>query len=119
VLTRLNVLCIFITFVQFVAACWLGALLLIVDDAKGFREGFEPHFWNLNGAAWSVGILAFVLIVTCLCTIRVIKEVDLVGAIRYLWLVLWLLPFESFFTISLFDAHQVTEVWVRHWYVQK
>ena len=118
VLTRLNILTIFITFVQLFAASWLGTLLLIADDSGGFIEGFAPHFWNLNGATWAVGILAFIFIVTCFCTIRVIQEVDLVGAIRYLWLILWLLPFEVFFTVSLFDRHLVTPVWVRHWCVK-
>lgn len=115
VLTRLNILTICITFIQLFAACWLFTLLLIVDDSPGILKGFAPHFWNLNGASFAVGILAFILIFTCFVTIRVIKEVDLVGAIRYLWLMLWLIPFEIFFTVSLFDRHLVTNVWVRHW----
>lgn len=115
VLTRLNVLCLFMAFVQLVAAFWLASLLLIVDDGPGALGGFAPHFWNLNGATFSIGILAFVLILTCSCTIRVIKEVDLVGAIRYLWVLLWLFPFKIFFMISLYDYHNVTKVWIHHW----
>lgn len=116
VLTRLNILCLFMAFAQLCAAIWLGTVLLVLDDEPRPFVGFAPHFWNLNGAAFSVGILGFILIVTCLCTIRVIKEVDLVGAIRYLWVVLWLVPFEIFFNISLYDYHRVTAVWISHWY---
>ena len=115
ILIRLNILCIFFTFIQLVAAVWLATLLLIVDDQSSVLTGFAPNFWNLNGATFAVGVLALFIIVTCICTSRIIKEVDLVGAIRYLWVVLWIIPCETFFDISLFDYHRVTGVWLRHW----
>jgi hypothetical protein len=115
VLTRLNILCLFFTCCQLFASVWLAILLLAVDDERGALAGFSTHFWNLNGATFAVGILGFIIIVTCCCTIRVIKEVDLPGAIRYLWVVLWLVPFEIFFNLTLFDYHNVTAVWIRHW----
>ena len=118
VLTRLNILALFFAFFQVVAGMWLVVVLLILDDQEGALGGFAPHLWNLNGNAFSIGIIGFVCIVTCTCTIRVIKEVDLVGAIRHLWILLWLLPFESFFSISLFDYFRVTEVWIKHWWLQ-
>lgn len=117
VLTRLNILCAFFCFFQVVASCWLAMLLLVVDDQKGIVAGFAPNFWNLNGAALSVGILACTLMLTCFLTIKVIQRVDLVRAIRYLWVLLWIVPFEIFFNISLFDYHRVTLVWIKHWYV--
>ena len=55
-----------------------------------------------QGASLAIGGLAFVIIITCYFTMRVIRVVDLVGAIRYLWVILWILPFEFFFNISLF-----------------
>jgi hypothetical protein len=115
VLTRLNVLALFFALFQLVAAMWLATVLLILDDTPGALSGFSPHLWNLNGAVFSIGIFGFATIATCICTIRVIKEVDLVGAIRHLWVLLWLLPFECFFSISLFDYFGVTEVWIKHW----
>lgn len=115
ILTRLNVICLFMTLVQLIMSFWLTAVLLILDDQKGALRGFSPHLWNLNGAVFSIGILAFILMVTCSCTIRVVREVDLVGAIRYLWVVLWIVPFEIFFNISLYDYHNVTKVWIHHW----
>lgn len=117
VLTRLNILCAFFCFFQAVASLWLASLLLLVDDQKGILVGFAPHFWNLNGAGFSVGMLAFALMFTCFLTIKVIQRVDLVKAIRYLWVLLWIVPFEIFFNISLFDYHRVTLVWITHWYV--
>jgi hypothetical protein len=118
VLTRLNILLIFMFFFQFASAMWLTALLLIADDEKGALKGFTPNYWNINGAVFSIGILACIFIPSCFCTIRVVKAVDLMGAIRYLWVFLWLLPFEIFFTISLFDYHRVTGVWIRHWWLE-
>lgn len=115
VLTRLNILCAFFCFFQIVASLWLATLLLIVDDQKGALVGFAPHFWNLNGAGLSVGMLASALMLTCFLTIKVIQRVDLVKAIRYLWVLLWIVPFEIFFNISLFDYHRVTLVWIKHW----
>lgn len=115
VLIRLTVLCLIMTFVQVAMSMWLVAVLLIMDDQAGALRGFAPHFWNCNGAAFSIGILAFFLIITCSCTIRVMQEVDLVGAIRYLWVIFWIVPFEIFFNISLYDYHNVTKIWIRHW----
>ncbi len=115
ILTRLNMICLFMTLVQLIMSMWLATVLLILDDEPGALRGFSPHLWNLNGAALSIGILAFILMVTCSCTIRVVREVDLVGVIRYLWVVLWIVPFEIFFNISLYDYHNVTKVWISHW----
>jgi hypothetical protein len=115
VLTRLNIICLLLTVVQVIMSMWLFIVLLILDDNPGIFGNFAPHLWNLNGAVLSIGILAVILMLTCTCTIRVVREVDLVGAIRYLWVMLWILPFEIFFTISLYDYHHVTQVWIHHW----
>ena len=119
VLTRLNILTIFVTLLQMVPSFWSAFVLLVLDKERGFLDEFAPHFWNHNGATWSVGLIAFILLVTCFSTIRVIQEVNLVGAIRYFWLITWLVPFEFFFTVSLFDRHLVTRVWLKHWYERK
>eukprot|EP00934_Nitzschia_sp_Nitz4_P002020 Nitzschia sp. Nitz4//scaffold35_size145790//96905//99466//NITZ4_003040-RA/size145790-augustus-gene-0.136-mRNA-1//-1//CDS//3329549154//2020//frame0 len=118
VLTRLNVLCLLMALVQLGAAVTLAIFLLVLDEEPRVFKGFAPHFWNLNGAVWSVGILGLILIITCLCTTRVLKEVDLIGAIRYLWVLLWWVPFEIFFNITLFDYHRVTTVWIKHWWLE-
>lgn len=108
-------LCLFFTFFQLFAVGWFVVLLFISDDEPGAIETFDSNLWNLNSLTFAVGSLAFIIIIICFCTIRVIREVDLVGAIRYFWAMAWIVPFEVFFNISLFDYHQVTSVWIRHW----
>jgi len=117
VLIRLNILCIFMTFIQMAMAIWLAVILLLLDDRSGVLQEFAPHFWNCNGATLSTGILASLLMVTCFNTIRVIKEVYFARAIRCLWVVVWILPFEIFFNISLYDYYNVTQAWIRHWWL--
>ena len=89
VLTRLITLCVICSTLQMTGSVWLLAELLILDDEKGLLTGFAPNFWNMNGAALTSGVLGMVIIVSCFFTIRVIRVVDLVGAIRYLWVLLW------------------------------
>jgi hypothetical protein len=116
VLTRLNILAIFMAAFQFLGAVWVAWLLLIADEEDNVFAGFAVNFWNLNGAVFAIGLVGLVIIIACSWTLRIIRAVDLVGAIRYLWLVLWLIPFTVFFNISLLDYHRVTDVWVRHWW---
>lgn len=118
VLARLNIVCLLMTLVQFTMAMWLVFTLLILDDEPGIFAGFSPHFWNCNGATFSIGILAFLLMIACSHTIRIAKEVDYSRATRSLWIVLWIMPFEIFFNISLYDYYNVSVVWIRHWWVQ-
>jgi hypothetical protein len=106
-------LCLFFTFSQVFIVSLLVVFLLILDEETGTEIG--PHLWNLNGLTFAVGTLALIIIIICFCTIRAIREVDLVGAIRYLWAIFWIVPFEVFFNVSLFDYHKVTSVWIRHW----
>jgi hypothetical protein len=101
VLNRLIILCMFVSLVQLTGSLWLAAVLLVLDKEHGMFSEFSPNFWNLNGAALAVGSLAFAIIASCLFTIRVVRVVDLVGAIRHLWVLLWLLPLQFFFTIVL------------------
>ncbi|KAG7363351.1 hypothetical protein IV203_026711 [Nitzschia inconspicua] len=115
ILGRLNTISFFFTMMQLVAAAWLATVLFWITG-EGATGAFSPHLWNCNGAAFSVGLIGAVIMVMCFCTVRIIKEVDLVGAIRYLWSLLWIFPVELFFNITLFDYHQVTEVWVVHWW---
>jgi hypothetical protein len=107
VLNRLLILCIFVSLVQLTGSLWLAAVLLVLDKQHGMFSEFAPNFWNLNGAALAVGSLAFAIIASCFFTIRVVRVVDLVGAIRHLWVLLWLLPLQFFFTIVLVRSMRV------------
>jgi hypothetical protein len=115
ILARLNTISFFFTMMQLVAAAWLATVLFWITG-EGATGAFSPHLWNCNGAAFAVGLIGAVIMVMCFCTVRIIKEVDLLGAIRYLWSLLWIFPVEIFFNITLFDYHRVTEVWVVHWW---
>lgn len=115
VLGRLNMITFFFTFMQVMAAVGLGTVLFWLTGEGPFQT-FAPHMWNANGAVFAIGILGAFIMLVCLCTVRIIRQVDLTGAIRYMWIILWLFPAEIFFTITLFDYHRVTEVWVTHWW---
>lgn len=117
ILARLNTITFFFTMMQVVAASWLASVIFWVTG-QGALEMFSPHLWNVNGAAFMVGLIGATMMLMYFCTLRIIKEVDLVGAIRYLWFILWIAPFEIFFNITLFDYHSVTSVWVDHWWTQ-
>uniref|UniRef100_A0A7S1YXR5 Uncharacterized protein n=1 Tax=Trieres chinensis TaxID=1514140 RepID=A0A7S1YXR5_TRICV len=51
-----------------------------------------------------------------LLTLKVIRNVNLVGAVKYMWALYWIMPIEILFVVSLFDYHRVTDVWVKHWW---
>jgi hypothetical protein len=115
ILARLNTISFFFTMMQLAAAAWLATVLFWISG-EGATGSFSPHLWNCNGAVFSVGLIGAIIMLMCCCTVRIIKEVDLMGAIRYLWFMLWIFPIEIFFNITLFDYHRVTEVWVVHWW---
>lgn len=117
VLTRLNWLCLLFVLSQIIVVSLLVISLIFLDAAPGVLDEYDPHFWNLNGPAFGILVVSIILVMVCLGTIRVVQKVDLVGAIRYLWAMLWLVPFEVFLNISLFDYFNVTSVWIRHWCV--
>jgi hypothetical protein len=118
ILGRLNVITFFFTCIQLGAGVWLATIMFWITG-EGALDAFAPHLWNANGAVFSLGIIGGFIMFVCLCTVRIIREVDLTGAIRYMWIILWLFPAEIFFTITLFDYHRVTEVWVVHWWTKK
>ena len=125
ILYRVNILCAFFAFGQVVAA----SLLLVVINSHRIVERYKSvvnrtsssgtislDLWNLNGSVFFFGMLGFVILITAIVTLKIVREVNLRGAVRYLWTLLWLLPLQIFVVISLFDYHRVTQVWVRHWW---
>jgi hypothetical protein len=115
ILARLNTISFFFTSCQLAACLWLATVLFWVSG-EGVKGTFAPHLWNVNGAVFAVGIVGGVIMITSFFTIRIINDVDLVGALRYLWFILWIFPIELFFNITLFDYHRITDVWVVHWW---
>lgn len=127
ILRRLNVLSGMLAVIQVIAALWLAFVMLVgtapLDnltegeiEAMNLRIASITNIWNLNGAIFLLGLVAMLLVGTAAFTIRVIADVNLVGAIRYLWVLLWIFPFECFFVIGLYDYFRVTDVWIAHWW---
>lgn len=76
----------------------------------------ETQLLQQNGSVILMGLVASILFGTVLYTLHIVRQVNLRGAVRYLWTLVWLSPLQIFFVISLFDYHRVTHVWVRHWW---
>jgi hypothetical protein len=107
VLYRLNILCGFMAVVQLLSSCWLFVVLqnrYIVnrtlepetEEEVDFDSRFEvlTNVWNLNGPIWCIGALSLIILLAVSCTVRAIHNVDLVGAIRFLWIILWVVPLQ-------------------------
>jgi hypothetical protein len=117
ILGRLNVLVAFFSAGQVGSALFLFCVMFIpnlVDrevvpqsakEAQNGGSGIEilVNIWNINTHVYALGVLASVNLFASIMTIRVIRNVNLVGAIRYLWLLLWMIPFQIYFLIGLFD----------------
>jgi hypothetical protein len=72
--------------------------------------------WNINGSVWFLGLLAFVVLFAIALTTRVVRDVNLAGAVRLFWVLLWVIPLQVVALIGLFDSFGVTKVWVAFWW---
>ena len=124
ILLRLNILCAFFAAGQLLSAVAIGTILYseqIIDRTTAFDSDNEtgqvtPNLWNTNVTVLILGILGLVVFISMIVTLWVIREVNLVGALHYMWTLLWIIPVELFLVIGLFDYHRVTKVWIRHWW---
>jgi len=129
ILARLNVLVGFVAIFQVGSALFLGIVngapaladrsLETTTEEEREAQSYGARnltVWHLSIAVYMVGIEAFILVVSAILTVRVVRNVNLVGAIRYLWVLLWVLPFAIFFNIGLYDYFRATDVWVRHYW---
>ena len=142
ILARMNLLCAFFGLFQLAAFMWLAIVTLapglvartlderqeITEDEEGTfvpLEGdigsatfFEivANLWNINGSIYGSGFFGGILALAGVLTVRAIRNVNLVGAVRYLWILMWVLPLEILFVIGMFDYFSVTDVWIRHWW---
>jgi hypothetical protein len=67
-----------------------------------YQNSFEllTNVWNLNGPVWFLGVLAVVMLISIALTVRVIQNVNLAGAIRYLWVIAWVIPLQVRFSVN-------------------
>jgi hypothetical protein len=109
VLFRLNVISGFMAIAQLTASSFhftvLHSRTLINRDIPTATEveiknesdnKFEvlTNVWNLNGSVILLGLVALVIFVAVVSTIRAIQNVNLAGAIRFYWLILWVMPLQ-------------------------
>lgn len=111
ILYRLNILCAFFAAGQVASAIWLLVVLFspgLADrseiDGRTESSEFAPNLWNVNGTLYILGIVGLVTVVVTLSTLRVIKRFNVVGLLRYLWAMLWILPLEILLIIGVFGT---------------
>lgn len=114
ILSRLNVLSFFFSAVQLAASVWLLFVMFVEGLLRNRVEDYEDQFnlWNNNAITVLIACITMTLLGTCFWTIRIAKDVDLVGALRFLWLLLWILPIVAFLNITAFDFYDVTSIWI-------
>lgn len=124
ILYRLNLLCAVFAFIGTLLATFVFLMLYWPDVEK--KENAEKkneetlvivlNLWNINGFAFLYGIFAAFLFILEICTLPVIREVNLRASISYYWALTWLLPLQIFLTVGLFDFYYAIDVWVIHWW---
>jgi hypothetical protein len=101
----LNVLCAFFAAGHVAASLWFYVIMQNSSDRDALvatqleisrQSNFEviTNVWNLNGPVWCLGAVAAVVLVTIGLTIRAVQNVNLVGAVRFLWVILWVIPLQ-------------------------
>lgn len=64
----------------------------------------------------AIALIGVILLISTLLVTRAIRRVNLPGLVRFYWALRWLLPLELFASIGLLDYHNVTQVFVVHWF---
>ena len=81
-----------------------------------YKQALSPNLWSIGVNLLILSIVGLVLLVTIILAIPAIRQVNLLGAIRFMWVLFWILPLQIFLVIALIDYHNVTEVWIKHWW---
>ena len=98
ILARLNILVAFLTAIQLASTVFLAvvswnrpdehAIHTLSDQEASDQANRGPvlfNVWTTNVYIYFTGMLAFVNFAAAVLTMRVIRNVNLVGAVRYLW----------------------------------
>ncbi len=102
-LIKLNFLCAIIGLWQFSVGIFIVVIFLsddIVDRnhkedvpyRQHYKEALSPNLWMVGSILLALSIVGFILFVTAIFTIPVIRRVNLVGAIKYMWVLYWVAP---------------------------
>jgi hypothetical protein len=106
ILLRMNMLCLFFCIVQ----AGVGGYLFFTNFIGYYNGGDDSPF--INGVLWSLqlfvyflSIVSAILGITCLFARRWLRDVNLVGSVRFMWTL-----------IGLFDYYNVQIVYTKHWW---
>lgn len=105
----------------------------VPDDGEDQVPMLTMTLWSLETFVYFLSIFGVILLIACLVAQKAIRNVNLGGNIRFMWVLLWLLPIQIFCAIGLFDYYNVnyvttkhrwlspTMVWVRdlYWYASR
>jgi len=130
ILTKLNKLCIICALYQILCGVAYTVVLLsqkIADrtsllEGEGdaqidlYKEALIPSLWIPSGSLLWIAAIGFIVFVTMISTARSIRRVNLQGALRYMWVLYWILPLQIICVLSFIDLHQATDVWIKHWW---
>lgn len=117
ILLRMNMLCLFFCIVQ----AGVGGYSFFTNFIGHYNGADDGPF--INGVLWSLqlfvyflSIVSTILGITCLFARRWLRDVNLVGSVRFMWTLLWVLPLQIYFMIGLFDYYNVNIVYTKHWW---
>lgn len=108
---RLQFLDAFSGLVQAASASFLAVALTsekIVDrnaphvDSGSDPAIYAPNMWSINGNVMLAGLFGTTIFFLMIFSRRVIREVNLVGSLRSMWCMLWIVPLEVYVTICMF-----------------
>jgi hypothetical protein len=127
ILSRLGALCGLLGLCQTGSACFLLIVMfndrlldryaLYANDDATASFGSVPALWNVNTFVFLGGLLGtLVFFIMIYARRRVFRELDLAGSLRFMWLMLWIVPLQIYCAIGMFDYHGVANVWVKHWW---
>jgi len=119
VLARLNILSLIFSIGQVALGMFLTWFYIILPDCYSAEcaSDYIPNFWNPTNSVLGLTFFASLLSISCIFGMRMIQHVSIVGAIYYFWVLQYILPYEIMLVVNLLDYNDVTDVFVKHWWV--
>ena len=74
------------------------------EEIEGNEEKplVSAELWSLELFVYCLAVVNIVLLIASMLAQRAIREVNLVGSVRYMWTLFWVTPIQIFFMIGLF-----------------
>jgi len=125
ILLRLNLLCAFFCVLQVMIGVFIFITKFTGYVEKDNNEVSNPDvdkppisvdLWSLETFVYFISLINFVLLIATVLAHRAIRNVNLVGSVRFMWVLFWLLPLQIFCMIGLFDINNVGGVTAKYWW---